>query len=270
MADAAMPPFVEEMAEIAALMYTQGWDERNGGNISLFLDEGELEEYVDLGHPKRMFETGFTQEGLDGKYFLVTGAGKYFKNVQKDPEANLGLVRIADKGQAAQLIWGFKDGGRPTSELAAHLISHVVRWSVDADHRVVMHCHPTNLLAMTFVHDLDEREFTRTLWQMCTECLMVFPDGVGVLPWMVCGTEDIGRATAEKMKESRLVVWANHGIYGVGNTLDAAFGLIETAEKAAEVYMKIAHLPRVNTIDDKMLHDLAAHLKITPRKGYLN
>ena len=75
MADATMPPFVEEMAEIAALMYAQGWDERNGGNISLFLDEGELEEYVDLDHPKRVFDTGFTQEGLDGKCFLVTGAG---------------------------------------------------------------------------------------------------------------------------------------------------------------------------------------------------
>lgn len=32
-----------------------------------------------------------------------------------------------------------------------------------------MHCHPTNILAMTYVHDLDEAAFTRTLWQMCTE-----------------------------------------------------------------------------------------------------
>ena len=25
-----------------------------------------------------------------------------------------------------------------------------------------------------------ERDFTRTLWQMCTECIVVFPDGVNV------------------------------------------------------------------------------------------
>ncbi len=38
-----------------------------------------------------------------------------------------------------------------------------------------MHCHPANLLAMTYVHSLDEKAFTRTLWQMCTECIVVFP-----------------------------------------------------------------------------------------------
>ena len=81
---------------------------------------------------------------------------------------------------------------------------------------------------MTYVHDLDERAFTRTLWQMCTECVVVFPDGVNVLPWMLCGTNEIGEATAEKMKTARLVVWAQHGIYGAGRDLDETFGLIET------------------------------------------
>ena len=33
---------------------------------------------------------------------------------------------------------------------------------------------------------------------------------------MVCGTNEIGAATAEKMKKYRLVVWTNHGIYGCG------------------------------------------------------
>ena len=85
---------------------------------------------------------------------------------------------------------------------------------------------------------------------MCTECIVVFPDGVNVLPWMLCGTNEIGEATAEKMRTARLVVWAQHGIYGAGKDLDETFGLIETAEKAAEIYMKIAHLPLVNTITD--------------------
>ena len=89
---------------------------------------------------------------------------------------------------------------------------------------------------------------------MCTECIVVFPDGVGVLPWMLCGTTEIGVATANKMKEFRLVVWAMHGIYGAGKTMDETFGLIETVEKAAQIYMLTAQLPRVNTIKaDDML-----------------
>lgn len=179
----------------------------------------------------REISTGFSCTALEGKYFLVTGTGKYFKNVQVAPEVNLGLVRLTNGGETAQLLWGFADGGKFTSEVPAHMMSHAARLKIDPKNHVVMHGHPANLLAMTYVHSLDEKAFTRTLWQMCTECIVVFPDGVNVLPWRLCGTYEIGIATAEKMQTARLVVWAQHGIYGAGKDLDETFGLIKTAEK---------------------------------------
>ena len=263
-------PFIKEMCDAAANMYRLGWDERNGGNISVMLDEAQAGEYLDLGSVLRTIPTGFGAKPLAGKLFLVTGTGKYFKNVKGDPENNLGIIRIADDGETAQLLWGWEDGGRFTSELPAHLMSHMSRLSVDPEHRVIMHTHPTNILAMTFVHDLNEREFTRSLWRMITECMVVFPDGVGVLPWMLCGNNEIGEATAEKMKEFRLVVWANHGIYGAGKTMDEAFGLIETVEKAAELYLKTAHLPRVNTITDAQLKIIADGFNLKAKEGWLD
>ncbi len=263
-------PFVEEMVRTTTEMYRHGWDERNGGNVSLLLDENDVKEYLDTEKILRAIPIGFKAPSLAGKYFLVTGTGKYFKNVQYDPERNLGLVRIAEDGETAQLLWGYSDGGQFTSEFPAHMMSHAARLSTDPQNRVVMHCHPANLLAMTYVHDLDERAFTRTLWQMCTECIVVFPDGVNVLPWMLCGTNEIGEATAEKMKTARLVVWSQHGIYGAGKDLDETFGLIETAEKAAEIYMKIAHLPRVNTITDGQMHLLEGRFGVKAREGYLD
>ena len=269
MKDIMSAPFLVEMIRTTTNMYNHGWDERNGGNISLLLDESDVAPYVDTNAVLRTIPTGFDAPSLAGKYFLVTGTGKYFKNVQYDPAANLGLIRIGADGKTAELLWGYSDGGRFTSELPAHLMSHVARLQVNPDNRVVMHCHPANLLAMTYVHDLSEREFTRTLWQMCTECIMVFPDGVNVLPWMVCGTNEIGEATAEKMATARLVVWAQHGIYGAGADLDETFGLIETAEKGAEIYMKIAHLPRLNTITDEQLHLLEERFGVKGREGYL-
>ena len=262
-------PFVEEMRKTTANMYRLGWDERNGGNISYLLDEAEVGEYLDLNAIKRTIPLGFDATAIIGKIFIVTGTGKYFKNVMDDPETNLGIVRIAADGQTAELLWGYSDGGKFTSEFPAHLMSHMARLSVDPANRVVMHCHPTNLLAMTYVHDLDEKAFTRTLWQMCTECIVVFPDGVNVLPWMLCGTNEIGEATAAKMDTARLVVWAQHGIYGAGKDLDETFGLIETAEKAADIYMKIAHLPLVNTITDEQMHLLEQRFGVKAREGYL-
>lgn len=38
------------------------------------------------------------------------------------------------------------------------MMRYVARLKADPINRVVMHCHPANLLAMTFVHTLDERE----------------------------------------------------------------------------------------------------------------
>ncbi len=75
--------------------------------------------------------TGFSCPELDGKYFLVTGTGKYFKNVQYAPEINLGLVRLTDGGETAQLLWGFADGGKFTSEFPAHMMSHAARLKID-------------------------------------------------------------------------------------------------------------------------------------------
>ena len=276
MKDILTAPFVREMCETTANMYRLGWDERNGGNISYLLKEEEVAKYLDLSKVERVIplmgvnEVDFDASPLEGKIFIVTGTGKYFKNVEKDPESNLGIVRIGKGGKNVELLWGYKDGGRPTSEFPAHMMSHIARLSVDPENRVVMHSHPTNTLAMNYVHELDEKKFTHSLWEMCTECIVVFPEGVGVLPWMLCGTTEIGKATAEKMKSFRLVIWAMHGIYGAGKTLDETFGLIETVEKAAQIYMLTAHLPRINTIKDEDMVKLVDLFGIGYRKDFLD
>ena len=270
MKDVKSSPFLREMCKTVSNMYRLGWDERNGGNVSLLLDEAEVAPYLNLKKVIRTIPIGFDARELVGRIFLVTGTGKYFKNVEDDPENNLGIIRIAEDGATAELLWGYADGGRFTSELPAHLMSHVARLKVNPKNRVVMHCHPVNLLAMTFIHSLDDREFTRSLWRTCTECMVVFPDGIGVLPWMLCGTPEIGVATAEKMNDFRLVVWAQHGIYGAGADLDETFGLIETAEKGAEIYMKTLPHPILQTITDEDLKTIAKAFKVSYKDGWVD
>ena len=111
----------------------------------------------------------------------------------------------------------------------------------------------------------DEVIFTRKLWKSNTEAVVVFPEGIGVLPCMICGTNEIGEAIAEKMKKHRIVTWTNHGIYGAGNDIDEAFGLIETVEKTAQIYMlTLDHV--VNEIPDEVILGLAKlwNLEIMP------
>ena len=169
MKDIFNAPFVEEMKKVTANMYRLGWDERNGGNISYMLETEQVAEYLDLDKVIRTIPMGFDATDLIGKIFIVTGTGKYFKNVEFDPENNLGIVRIAKDGTTAELLWGFADGGKFTSEFPAHLMSHMARLKQDPQHRIVMHTHPTYTLAMTHVHELDDKKFTHTIWEMCTE-----------------------------------------------------------------------------------------------------
>ena len=262
--------FMVEAVRTLTNLYRLGWDERNGGNLSYLLYDEDVEGYLDTDTVIREIPMSFDASAIKGKIFLVTGTGKYFKNVQYDPAENLGIIRISDKGNVAELLWGFSDGGKFTSELPAHLMSHMVRLELDPNHRVVMHTHPTNTIAMSLVHDISPRAFTRTLWQMQTESIVVFPEGVAVLPWMVCGTNDIGVATAEQLRAQRLCVWTAHGIYGTGKTLDEAFGLIETVEKAAQLYMIAAPLGIKNGITDDELRALAATFGLDYRREYLD
>ena len=218
----------------------------------------------------RTLPLSFDASALAGRYLIVTGTGRYFRNVERCPQENMGVIRIAQDGRSYDILWGFEHGGKPTSELPTHLMNHIARLRVDPQHRIVMHCHPANILAMTYVHDLDDRAFTKTLWRMSTECIVVFPEGISVLPWMVCGTNEIGEATAEKIGDTRIVLWAAHGIFGAGRDMDEVFGLIETVEKAAEIYMKIGGREIRQSITDAELAALCKEFGLTPREGYLD
>ena len=49
MKDILTAPFLVEMVRTAANMYAHGWDERNGGNVSLLLEEEKIDLIVLAG-----------------------------------------------------------------------------------------------------------------------------------------------------------------------------------------------------------------------------
>jgi len=258
--------FVRAMVKATSDMWLKGWDERNGGNVSLRIDAEDIKPYRQHFTAVRELELGETVSELAGQLFLVTGTGKYFRNTALDPEDHLGLIEVASDGKAVHILWGFGGYGVPTSELSAHLNSHRTRQAVTSGrNRVIMHCHATNLIALSYVVDLSSAALTRALWEMSTECLVVFPDGIGVLPWIVPGTPTIGEATAVAMQKHPLVMWPFHGIFGSGASLDETFGLIDTAEKAAEILVKVLSMGgKKQSISTPQLKDLAVRFGVEP------
>lgn len=52
--------------------------------------------------------------------------------------------------------------------------------------------------------------------------------------------------------------------------MDKTFGLIETVEQAAQIYMLTAHLSGVNTIQDEQMVEPAEFFNVKYQKDFLN
>ena len=220
--------------------WEQGWHERNGGNLSYRIRPEEVDEIRDDLHEDAAWqEIGTAVPALAGEFFMVTGSGKYFRNVSLDPADTAAVIEVDETGTKYRIRWGLVNGGRPTSELPSHLMNLEVLKKRDARLRVVYHCHPANAIALTYLLPLDSVIFTRELWEMATECPIVFPEGIGMVPWMVPGGREIAVATSEIMKTQDAAVWAHHGMFACGPDFDITFGLMHTIEKAAEILVKV-------------------------------
>ncbi|MBQ9612064.1 MAG: rhamnulose-1-phosphate aldolase [Lachnospiraceae bacterium] len=253
--------------------YEQGWHERNGGNLTYRIKPHEVEAIKDRLYDRGEWTPiGASVPDLAGEYFLVTGTGRYFRNVPIDPEVNLGIIVIDETGENYKVVWGYADGGRPTSELPSHLLNHQVKKRVtNGRHRIIYHAHTTNVIALSFILPLKDEIFTRELWEMMTECPVVFPEGIGVIEWMVPGGKEIGIRSSELMEKYNVIVWAMHGMFASGETFDETFGLMHTVEKAAELLIKVMSTGNMKrqTITPQDFRDLAKAFHITLDERFL-
>ena len=256
--------------------WDQGWHERNGGNLTYRMRPEEVEQCRPYfkAIPGQWVNMGVQADNLRGEFFISTGSGKYFRNVPLAPQDNICIVEINEAGDAWRIVWGLEKGGRPTSEFPSHFLNHSVRKEATGGAcRVIYHAHPANLIAMTYILPLTARDFTRALWKSATECPVVFPGGVGVVPWMVPGGSDIAWATSQLMKEYDAAVWAHHGLFASGPDFDTTFGLMHTIEKAAQIYILALSAGQgriLQTIEDDDLRAIAKDFGVTLREEFLD
>ena len=231
---------VDDCVDMCLAAWNLGWHECHAGNISYRLTARERAEVLaGAAAPGEWQHLPEALPDLAGECFLVTAAGSGFRTLDRSPERGLGILELNDRGDAWRKLWGLEGGG-PTSELPAHLMNHAVkrRWGGE-DYRVIYHAHPTNLIALSFVLPLTDAAFTRELWEMEPECAMIFPKGIGVLPWVLPGSAQSAVETGEKMKRFDVVLWAYHGAFCAGKSFEGILGLMHTVEKAAEMLVKV-------------------------------
>ena len=188
---------------------------------------------------------------------IVTGSGRRLREIQVDPVANLGVVRISHDGTGGTLHTApgrlFE---RVTSEWNSHLAVHddVVERTGSNFHAIV-HAQPPRLTYLSHIPEYgDEAYLNRRLLRWEPETIVNLPAGLGFLPFMLPGSAKLMAANVVSLRTHRIVLWAKHGVMARSSiSVKRAVDRIEYAETGASYeYMDLLNGGRAEglTVDE--------------------
>ena len=224
------------IAETAGYLWQKGWAECNGGNISLNLTAKAKERIRQAPAMADPVPLAGQVEILNNQLFYITGAGTRMRDVARAPLDNACIIRILQEGKAYEVIAG--SNIKPTSELSSHLAIHQFMQHSGHPGRVVLHTHPTDLIALTHCPPfLDAAHLSRTLWSMIPETRVLVPKGVGIVPYTLTGTQALAQATIGQLQNHDIILWEKHGVLAIGEDILTCFDAIDALSKSAQIYL---------------------------------
>ncbi len=209
--------------------------EGGAGNISL-VQRADLD--AGTRFPERTaVELPVPVPALAGSTIVATGSGCRLRDVLEDPEGNLGCLVVDPGGTTATLLTSpHRRFARLTSELNSHLAVHArqIEATGCVTHALV-HAHPPHLTFLSHVPAYaDQATLNRQLMRWEPETIIFLPEGIGVAPFRVPGSDDLMAATQSLLARHQIVVWGKHGAIARSFTSpEDAVDRIEYAEVAA-------------------------------------
>ena len=174
---------------------------------------------------------------LAGHTVIVTGSGRRLRDLARDPVSSVGAVVIAPDGVRATL-WTAPTRlfERLTSEWNSHLAVHddVVARTATNFHAVV-HAQPPHLTYLSHIPEYQDEAFLNARvmrWE--PETIVQLPQGIGMLPFMLPGSDALMAANVVSLRTHRIDVWSKHGGMARSDVaVTRAVDRIEYAEAAA-------------------------------------
>jgi rhamnulose-1-phosphate aldolase len=229
---------IRATAEAGSLLWAKGWAEKNAGNISINVSSFmNIPRGRSAGAVPRKLASRFPS--LKGQFLLVTQTGSRMRDLARDPETNLGLVRISASGAAYHVVWSGRDlrSFEPTSEFPVHLAIHNFFKARRRPNRAILHTHPDELIALTHSPAFrNEAAMNRLLRGLHPEVGLFIPRGVGLTPYRKPGSQALGKATVRTLSDHDIVLWPKHGCLATGENILEVFDLIDILNKAAKIY----------------------------------
>jgi rhamnulose-1-phosphate aldolase len=193
---------------------------------------------------------------LAGHTILVTGSGRRLRDIATNPAANIGAVVIGPDAVGATL-WTAHGRlfERLTSEWNSHLAVHedtVAR--TGTNFHAIVHAQPPHITYLSHLPAYrDEAHFNRRVLRWEPETVVQLPAGVGILPFMIPGSDTLMAANVASLRSHRIVVWSKHGVMARSDvSVTRAVDRIEYAETGAKYeYMDLVAGGRAEGLTDE-------------------
>jgi rhamnulose-1-phosphate aldolase len=110
----------------------------------------------------------------------------------------------------------------------------------------------------------DEQHLNQHLLRWQPETILNFPQGIGVLPFLLIGSAQLTIETMLKLRDHPMVVWSQHGVMArADDSILHALDLIEYAETAAHYeYLNLTVGGRSEGLRPEHLREVAASWNI--------
>jgi len=227
---------IGKIAEVAGYLWTNGWAERNGGNITVNITEWADDEIRHLPPICEIKPIGTTLPALRGTYFYCKGTNKRMRDLARHPMQNGSIIRILD--DCASYVIIADEPVAPTSELPSHLTVHNHLVESGSSYKATVHTHPIELVAMSHNRAfLGKDVLTNILWSMIPETKAFCPLGLGIVPYELSGSTALADATLRELEDYDVVLWEKHGVFAKGLDVMDAFDQIDVLSKSAKIYL---------------------------------
>jgi len=232
-------PLLKQMGDVGKQLSEIGATEGAAGNISICVrDTLEVREFFPQ---MKEIELPAPAPDLAGATIIATGSGRRLRDIAEAPTANLAAIIIEEGGKTGRMFTSvdcpFK---RVTSEFNSHLaVHHDQMRSHPIKSHAIVHAQPKYLTFLSHLPNYQDEKFINShLMRWQPETILNFPEGIGILPFLLPGSVHLMLETMLCLRDHQIVVWAQHGVMArADESIFHALDLVEYVETAAHYEM---------------------------------
>ena len=259
---------IEQIGESGARICDIDASEAGAGNISVYMGwDVEVRRHFPNAEE---IELPVPAPSLAGGTVLATGSGRRLRQIEHEPLASIGAVKVHEGGLTGTLYTSnTRRFQRLTSEFNSHLAVHEDQVAARGiDFQAVVHAQPPHLTYLSHIPAYrDTERMNRAILRWEPETIVSLSQGIGVLEFMIPGSQEMGDANVAGLREFEITLWSKHGTMSRSDiSVYRAVDRVEYAETGAKYeYMDLVAGGRAEGLSREDISTVATTFGIQSR-----